>query len=274
MAGCNNAFLIIDPVEDRRRRVEQALQALGRRVIPLACRNQALRTLYVERASVIVTAGDLPDGHWQDLLSDIAPMSAAPRVVVLRSEDGRPSPAEASQLGAFAVLADRFTLEEARRAVEAAAEGWQVRRRPHVLAIDDEPMILHLIASVLEPRGIKVSGATDGRQAVELLKANADIAVAILDSEVGHAAGERILDCLRALRPGLQAIVVSGEPDVESAFGERRVRHFFSKPFNPAAFATEVSLVAASSPRVAAREMRSSGSGATFLPPLRKTSGA
>ena len=104
---------------------------------------------------------------------------------------------------------------------------------PHVLVVDDEPMFLELFAEILRPCGVVVSQANDGFQAVDLVRRDAAIALAILDWRMPLMSGEKVLDKLLALRPDLKVIVVSGDPPgaIARAFAGRKVEDFLQKPF-------------------------------------------
>jgi signal transduction histidine kinase/DNA-binding response OmpR family regulator len=65
-----------------------------------------------------------------------------------------------------------------------------------ILAIDDDPMALELIAAILEPEGYTVLKATDGREGLELAR-RAQPALVILDLLMPDVDGFEVLDGLR-----------------------------------------------------------------------------
>lgn len=268
-----NTVLLVEPHHERRACLQQMLEPCAGELVAVASRRQALRALLTKAVSVIVTAPNLPDGHWQDFISDVAPMPSAPNVIVVSLEIDRPSRAEALQLGAFALVVRPKVPGDVQWIVELAARDWMRRcdsppayaaqpdgafpvaprsraaagcldmpANPHILVVDDERMILELVARILEPEGLTVSTAENGYQAVHLVRLHAEIALAILDWYMPGMTGEQVLDCLVEIRPGMKAIVASGtDPaEVAHAFAGRRVDGFLRKPFKTEALVQAV----------------------------------
>jgi CheY-like chemotaxis protein len=131
---------------------------------------------------------------------------------------------------------------------EALAVLWPIQpyngplETPHILVVDNEPMICELIAEVLQRVGFEVWSAEDGRRALDLAEANTRVGLVILDWRLPDASGERVLDRLVALRPPIKAIVASGDriSDARSAFSGRNVNAFLAKPFKAETLVTAV----------------------------------
>jgi DNA-binding NarL/FixJ family response regulator len=80
-----------------------------------------------------------------------------------------------------------------------------------VLLIDDHPLILSALQSVIEGLGsdTTVIGANSARAARETLKADAEFDLVLLDLHLGDADGFDLLAELRAAYPALPVVVVS-----------------------------------------------------------------
>ena len=80
-----------------------------------------------------------------------------------------------------------------------------------VLLIDDHPLILQALQSVIEGLGsdTTVIGASSARAARETLKADADFDLVLLDLHLGDADGFDVLVEFRAAYPALPVVVVS-----------------------------------------------------------------
>ena len=104
---------------------------------------------------------------------------------------------------------------------------------PHVLIVDDEPMILRLIESVLQKEGFHVQTAQSELAAVEAVRRDGSVVLAILDFCIPGTSGELVFDQLAAVCPSIKVIVASGEDleEVEQAFSGRNVGCFVRKPF-------------------------------------------
>lgn len=117
-----------------------------------------------------------------------------------------------------------------RRAAHPAPAGAAARC---VLVVDDQPMIRRLISEFLESAGFTVRTATDGRAAVDLLKQEpSGIDLVVLDMLMPEMGGAEALPELRALRPGLPVLLLSGFYDaaLPSETREEGVA-FLPKPF-------------------------------------------
>jgi CheY-like chemotaxis protein len=80
-----------------------------------------------------------------------------------------------------------------------------------VLVAEDEVVIQGLIVRVLEKRGYRVLMAADGLEAVDLFRARIDeISAVVLDVLMPKLPGPDALAQIRALRPSVPAILMSG----------------------------------------------------------------
>ena len=236
----------------------------GKRLVAVLSRREALTVLLRQTVSVILTAPQLPDGVWHELIRDTAPMLARPQVIIVALEPGAPTREEALALGARDLIAGPSAETQVQLLIESADRDWACdcarfhaasspAGDPDILAVDDEPAILELITRALQREGLAVSAAQNGWQAAELLRHYENLAVVILDWQLPGMAGDEVLDHLSAIRPGIRTIVISGGllAETETVFLRHKVEVFLSKPFPPN------TLVAAAKSAVAAsREAR------------------
>jgi DNA-binding NtrC family response regulator len=247
----NGSLLLVEPDDNRRRCLAEVLAPAAGAIAAVRSRNEALRALTTGQVAVIVTAAWLPDGQWPDFVSDTAEMPTRPNIIVEAHEAGWPSKAEVLALGGFGVLPENSQEAEAKLLVRFAVQEWSRRVNraaarteiagtyqdvpgiPHVLVVDDERMIRDLMVRILEPQGISARTAEDGEEAIELARWDSAISLAILDWHLPGITGELVYDELAALRPGIKAIVASGDLplEVEYAFAGRKVDAFLPKPF-------------------------------------------
>ena len=109
----------------------------------------------------------------------------------------------------------------------AAASGQQ----PTVLVVEDEPMVLEIVAALLERMGYSALTANDGRTASELAADRAlRIDAALVDLNLPDMDGRKLLTRLRQQRPVLKIIACSGTEDhTVTAYGADA---FLQKPFS------------------------------------------
>ncbi len=83
-----------------------------------------------------------------------------------------------------------------------------------ILVAEDEASLRHLASTVLERLGYTVILAQDGLEAVNLFRANQSrIDLVILDLVMPRFSGRDALDLMRAIRPDLRALFVTGYDD-------------------------------------------------------------
>ena len=112
-----------------------------------------------------------------------------------------------------------------------------------VLIVDDDPAVLEVAAKVLERIGYEVLQATEGAQALELLRSHTGRLDLVLTDVVmpgmgGHELGERIAQ----ERPGTRFLYMSAYTEDEAMLYGVRVAgmNFLRKPFSLRALADAV----------------------------------
>jgi hypothetical protein len=79
-----------------------------------------------------------------------------------------------------------------------------------VLVVDDESLVLEVIAAMLEDMGCRVVTATTGAEALAKLAADPRIAILISDINMPGMSGYELAESASRSRPDLQVIVSSG----------------------------------------------------------------
>jgi DNA-binding response OmpR family regulator len=105
-----------------------------------------------------------------------------------------------------------------------------------ILVADDDPMIRHLVASVVRKEGYVVTEVKDGREAYRILQADANFKAAIFDMMMPHLQG---LDIIRYMRTEkrlmrIPVMMITSEKDlklmVDSFSAGATI--FLAKPFS------------------------------------------
>jgi len=82
--------------------------------------------------------------------------------------------------------------------------------RPTVLVVDDDDIVLDMLARVLEHFGFTVIAENDALQALSTLEECDDIAVLVCDFEMPRLNGEQLARAAKTRRPNLPVFIVSG----------------------------------------------------------------
>lgn len=109
--------------------------------------------------------------------------------------------------------------------------------RVPILIVDDESGLLLLLRRYLERLGYDVDAADTAEEALALFESNPDRHACVLtDLTLPGMGGEELVERLRAIRPGLPALISSGYPyDPRSA-----ATGFLQKPYLPAMLAEAI----------------------------------
>jgi CheY-like chemotaxis protein len=119
-----------------------------------------------------------------------------------------------------------------------------------VLVVEDEDVLRTLLCRVLERAGCTVAGARDGDEALRVFDEADGFDAAVLDVGVPPAGAAVTLRALRARRPDLAAVLISGSgPDDEVRALLREGRSaFLGKPFAPQELARALASLGAGPP--------------------------
>jgi CheY-like chemotaxis protein len=102
-----------------------------------------------------------------------------------------------------------------------------------VLFVDDEEMVLEVGSLMLQKLGYSVLTASNGHEAIEILKEN-KVAFVILDMRLPGMNGYEIYQQLKKIRPKVKILLASGYTGDQSETGLISIGFdgFIQKPFN------------------------------------------
>ena len=102
-----------------------------------------------------------------------------------------------------------------------------------ILVAEDEAMLRVLAVEMLEDAGFKVFEAGDGVEALELLKANPQIALLVSDIKMPRMDGYALVTAGLEFKPELKVLLMTGyAQDPPPQFLKAREIQILHKPFN------------------------------------------
>lgn len=123
------AILLVSPAPEDHTFLQPLLCTAGRKTYVVRTYREAVSVLCRDRIAVIICEQDLPDGKWKDLISQIAPLSDPPCLVVTSRLADESLWAEVLNLGGYDVLAKPFDAEEVARVIALACDNWEREHR-------------------------------------------------------------------------------------------------------------------------------------------------
>ncbi len=102
-----------------------------------------------------------------------------------------------------------------------------------ILLVEDEPILLMLIAETLRDAGYQVHEASEGQTAIALLRAHPDIALLMTDIRMPGMNGYQLADAAMTLRENLKILLMTGytDQDIPKKIADLGIR-LVHKPFD------------------------------------------
>src|SRR5512138_2654767 len=124
-----------------------------------------------------------------------------------------------------------------------------IEKAVRVLVVDDEPVLLKALESLLEKRGCQVTALDSPIVATQKL-AQEDFDVALLDVKMPELSGLELLTAVKHRRPEVEVIMMTGHATVETALSAVKAGayDYLTKPFD------DVDLVARAVSKAAERK--------------------
>jgi DNA-binding NtrC family response regulator len=105
-------------------------------------------------------------------------------------------------------------------------------QKTRLLVVDDEDDLRDLLKTVLTKTGYEIRTASDGEEAIRILKTN-EFDVALLDIQMPKVTGLQVLKHINQHSPKTRAIILTGYADLKNAMEAREfgAKDFISKPY-------------------------------------------
>jgi sodium-dependent dicarboxylate transporter 2/3/5 len=101
-----------------------------------------------------------------------------------------------------------------------------MKTMPTVLIVDDEDRFRASLARRLKMRGYDTLDVDNGEDGIKLIRSHNEIDVVILDRKMPKLMGEQALEEMKAFRPELQVIMLTGHGSMESAMKSGRLEAY------------------------------------------------
>lgn len=106
--------------------------------------------------------------------------------------------------------------------------------QPKILIVDDELLIRDLLYDYFASKDFSIQTANDVSEAMEIFQRSGDFDCILTDIKMEGEDGLSFVDRIRAERPDVPIILMTGYPSVETAVEalRKRVFDYIIKPFN------------------------------------------
>jgi signal transduction histidine kinase len=116
-------------------------------------------------------------------------------------------------------------------AAAAQAELAQTMPRLSVLVVDDEALVGHVTATMIEDLGHEALWVPSGMEALEVIRANRPIDLIITDHAMPGMTGGVLAEAIHKLHPTMPIILATGFADLPGSYAQNLPR--LSKPYGP-----------------------------------------
>ncbi len=104
-----------------------------------------------------------------------------------------------------------------------------------IIVVDDEQDVRDVIRLQLEQKGFNILEATNGQEAIDLLRTGdnmVNVGLILCDIRMPKVNGVECIDFLKREAPGVPVVVVTGYPDSDLAANllKKGVKHYLVKP--------------------------------------------
>jgi DNA-binding response OmpR family regulator len=123
-ANKSHLALVVSPNDEDHWRLIHILRPAGWGVDSACSCEEAVRSLEIEPARVVIVDRQLPDGNWKTLLNRLTRMPHPPELIVTSRLADERLWAEVLNLGGFDVLSQPFFSSEVLRCVNSAGRHW------------------------------------------------------------------------------------------------------------------------------------------------------
>lgn len=102
-----------------------------------------------------------------------------------------------------------------------------------VLVVDDDDTIREVLLSALAQFGHKAYKASNGAEAIDVLRANPEIEIVILDLKMPVMTGQEVCPLIKNMRPDIEIIISSSFVDepVLRELNDNGVKYILQKPY-------------------------------------------
>ncbi len=102
-----------------------------------------------------------------------------------------------------------------------------------ILIVDDELNMRLVLAAMLKKEGYEVASASDGREALQILKSG-KIAVVVTDLKMPNIDGMELLNCISEQHPEVPVIMITAHGTVATAVEalKKGALDYITKPFD------------------------------------------
>lgn len=234
-------ILVVDDEESIRNLLRLVLEEEGYEVQTAMNGEEGVKKIQSEFFDAILTDIKMPIMDGIELLKTAKIVNPDIVAILMTGYPSIETVKEAHKLLAFDYIVKPFDVNVVLNCINAGLTRRQTARelkeqllKPRILIVDDEPLVTNLFEISLREEGYPVVIATSGKDAVEKFMFG-KFNIVITDINMPDMDGITLLNNLKAIKPEIIVIVITGYPSVDSAIESMRVGayDYITKPIDP-----------------------------------------
>jgi DNA-binding NtrC family response regulator len=230
--------MVVDDDARMREELYDRLSGKGYGVVTVGSGEQTIEMLKAQRPQLVIVDLTLPKLSGLEVIHRIREFDDRIPVILTKTASESAPPAETlKELGILAVMAKEDPAKigdfvHAKLADAKPAPAAKTGLSGILLVVDDDAQVQQLLKMFFEKKGMRVLTAGSGEEALQAVSRNP--ALVMLDVNMPGMDGVLTLKKLKAAKPDLQVVVMSGggEKEMAQAALKMGAYDYVSKPFN------------------------------------------
>lgn len=234
-------ILVVDDEESIRNLLKLVLEEEGYEVQTATNGEEGVKKIQSEFFDAVLTDIKMPIMDGIELLKTARTVNPDIVAILMTGYPSIETVKEAHKLLAFDYIVKPFDINIVVNCIHAGLTRCQIARKlkeqvqkPRILIVDDEPLVTNLFEVSLREEGYPMEVATSGKDAIEKFMFG-KFNIVITDVNMPDMDGITLLNNLKAIKPEIIVVVITGYPSVDSAIESMRIGayDYITKPLDP-----------------------------------------
>lgn len=227
----NGKVLVVDDVKEVRDFLIRLLSLRGLNVKAVEDGFKAIEIFKQEKFDIVFLDVKMPRLNGVETLKELKKYNPDCRYVMITGYAVDDLLAQARNEGAFTTIRKPFNIDEIIAVVQDYNFGKSPEQTVDILIVDDDDATLKFFRELLKDKGYRLVTVKTGKEAIAQAK-DKEFDLLLLDIALKDCNGIDLYSKIREIRPGLDAIIITGYPEKAKDALHLDIKGCFYKPFD------------------------------------------